>query len=119
MNGIMILGLLVCVARVALCAVMGVMAEIIARRADGIKLRGLCRLCVVAYALILAASFPLAATLPAIARRAFPLLFLVPNLWIWMSLLSSGSSMRGTRRRNDADGSADSISCEPMDKENK
>lgn len=55
MNRIMLLGLLVCISRVALCGVMGVMA----------------------------------------------------------------ASMRGTRRRNDADGSADSISCEPMNKENK
>ena len=105
MNRIMLLGLLVCISRVALCGVMGVMAETVARRAGSSSLRGLCRLCVVAYALVLVASFAL--------------LFLVPNLFIWISMRPSGASMRGTRRRNDADGSADSISCEPMNKENK
>ena len=54
-----------------------------------------------------------------LAAAALPLLFLVPNLFIWISMRPSGASMRGTRRRNDADGSADSISCEPMNKENK
>ena len=62
MNRIMLLGLLVRISRVALCGVMGVMAETVARRAG---------------------------------------------------------SIGGTRRRNDADGSADSISCEPMNKENE
>lgn len=57
MNRIMLLGLLVCISRVALCGVMGVMAETAARRAGSSSLRGLCRLCVVAYALVLAASF--------------------------------------------------------------
>lgn len=100
MNRVMLLGLLVCISRVALCGVMGVMAETVARRAGSSSLRGLCRLCVVAYALVLVASF-------------------APNLFIWISMRPSGASMRGTRRRNDADGSADSISCEPMNKENK
>ena len=121
MNGIMFIGLLVRISRVALCGVMGVMAETVARRMKGLApFRGLCRLCIVAYALILAASFaPMDESLPAVARRAVPLFFLVPNLFIWISMLSSGASMRGTCRRNDVDGSADSISCEPMDKENK
>lgn len=57
MNRIMLLGLLVCISRVALCGVMGVMAETVARRAGSSSLRGLCRLCVVAYALVLVASF--------------------------------------------------------------
>lgn len=52
MNRIMLLGLLVCISRVALCGVMGVMAETVARRAGSSSLRGLCRLCVVAYALV-------------------------------------------------------------------
>lgn len=56
MNRIMLLGLLVCISRVALCGVMGVMAETVARRAGSSSLRGLCRLCVVAYALVLVAS---------------------------------------------------------------
>ena len=43
MNRIMLLGLLVCISRVALCGVMGVMAETVARRAGSIGLRGLCR----------------------------------------------------------------------------
>ena len=51
MNRIMLLGLLVRISRVALCGVMGVMAETVARRAGSIGLRGLCRLCVVAYGL--------------------------------------------------------------------
>lgn len=100
MNRIMLLGLLVCISRVALCGVMGVMAETVARRAESSSLRGLCCLCVVAYALVLVESF-------------------APNLFIWISMRPSGVSMRGTRRRNDTDGSADSISCEPMNKENK
>ena len=45
MNRIMLLGLLVCISRVALCGVMGVMAETVARRAGSSSLRGLCRLC--------------------------------------------------------------------------
>ena len=114
MNRIMLLGLLVCISRVALCGVMGVMAETVARRAGSSSLRGLCRLCVVAYALVLVASFA-----PMDSAQTVPLLFLVPNLFIWISMRPSGASMRGTRRRNDADGSADSISCEPMNKENK
>ena len=57
MNRVMLLGLLVCISRVALCGVMGVMAETVARRAGSSSLRGLCRLCVVAYALVLVASF--------------------------------------------------------------
>ena len=91
MNGIMIPGLLVCVVRVALCAVMGVMAETVARRMkDSIPIRVLCRLCIVAYALILAASFaPMEESLPAVVRRALPLLFLIPNLPVWISMLSS------------------------------
>lgn len=116
MNRIMLLGLLVCISRVALC---GVMAETVARRAGSIGLRGLCRLCVVAYALVLAASFAPMDSAQTVVHRAVPLLFLVPNLLIWISMPSSGASMRGTRRRNDADGSADSISCEPMNKENE
>ena len=111
MNRIMLLGLLVCISRVALCGVMGVMAETVARRAGSSSLRGLCRLCVVAYAPMDSAQ--------TVVHRAVPLLFLVPNLFIWISMRPSGASMRGTRRRNDADGSADSISCEPMNKENK
>lgn len=118
MNRIMLLGLLVRISRVALCGVMGVMAETVARRAGSIGLRGLCRLCIVAYALILAASFAPMDSARTVVHRAVPLLFLVPNLFIWISM-SSGASMRGTRRRNDADGSADSISCEPMNKENE
>ena len=43
MNRIMLLGLLVCISRVALCGVMGVMAETVARRAGSSSLRGLCR----------------------------------------------------------------------------
>lgn len=57
MNRIMLLGLLVCISRVALCGVMGVMAETVARRAESSSLRGLCCLCVVAYALVLVESF--------------------------------------------------------------
>ena len=34
MNRVMLLGLLVCISRVALCGVMGVMAETVARRAE-------------------------------------------------------------------------------------
>lgn len=83
------------------------------------QLRGLCRLCVVAYALVLVASFAPMDSAQTVVHRAVPLLFLVPNLFIWISMRPSGASMRGTRRRNDADGSADSISCEPMNKENK
>lgn len=116
MNRIMLLGLLVCISRVALC---GVMAETVARRAGSIGLRGLCRLCIVAYALVLAASFAPMDSARTVVHRAVPLFFLVPNLLIWISMPSSGASMRGTRRRNDADGSADSISCEPMNKENE
>ena len=101
MNRIMLLGLLVCISRVALCGVMGVMAE------------------TVAYALVLVASFAPMDSAQTVVHRAVPLLFLVPNLFIWISMRPSGASMRGTRRRNDADGSADSISCEPMNKENK
>lgn len=41
MNRIMLLGLLVCISRVALCGVMGVMAETVARRAGS---SSLCRL---------------------------------------------------------------------------
>lgn len=119
MNRIMLLGLLVCISRVALCGVMGVMAETVARRAGSSSLRGLCRLCVVAYALVLVASFAPMDSAQTVVHRAVPLLFLVPNLFIWISMRPSGASMRGTRRRNDADGSADSISCEPMNKENK
>ena len=115
MNRVMLLGLLVCISRVALCGVMGVMAETVARRAGSSSLRGLCRLCVVAYALVLVASFAPMDSAQTVVHRAVPLLFLVPNLFIW----PSGASMRGPRRRNDADGSADSISCEPMNKENK
>lgn len=99
MNRIMLLGLLVRISRVALC--------------------GLCRLCIVAYALVLAASFAPMDSARTVVHRAVPLLFLVPNLFIWISMPSSGASMRGTRRRNDADGSADPISCEPMNKENE
>ena len=119
MNRIMLLGLLVCISRVALCGVMGVMAETVARRAGSSSLRGLCRLCVVAYALVLVASFAPMDLAQTVVHRAVPLLFLVPNLFIWISMRPSGASMRGTRRRNDADGSADPISCEPMNKENK
>lgn len=119
MNRIMLLGLLVCISRVALCGVMGVMAETVARRAGSSSLRGLCRLCVVAYALVLVASFAPMDSAQTVVHRAVPLLFLVPNLFIWISIRPSGVSMRGTRRRNDVDGSADSISCEPMNKENK
>lgn len=119
MNRIMLLGLLVRISRVALCGVMGVMAETVARRAGSTGLRGLCRLCIVAYALILAASFAPMDSARTVVHRAVPLLFLVPNLLIWISMPSSGASMRGTRRRNDADGSADPISCEPMNKENE
>ncbi|MFQ6189161.1 hypothetical protein ACLMJB_03070 [Bifidobacterium adolescentis] len=122
MNRIMLLGLLVCISRVALCGVMGVMAETVARRAGSSSLRGLrglCRLRVVAYALVLVASFAPMDSAQTVVHRAVPLLFLVPNLFIWISMRPSGASMRGTRRRNDADGSADSISCEPMNKENK
>ena len=43
MNRIMLLGLLVCISRVALCGVMGVMAETVARRAGSSSLRGLGR----------------------------------------------------------------------------
>lgn len=110
MNRIMLLGLLVRISRVALCGVMGVMAETVARREGSIALRGLCRLCIVAFAPTDSAQ--------TVVHRAVPLLFLVPNLFIWISM-SSGASMRGTRRRNDTDGSADSIRCEPMNKENK
>ncbi len=81
MNRIMLLGLLVCISRVA--------------------------------------SFAPMDSAQTVVHRAVPLLFLVPNLFIWISMRPSGASMRGTRRRNDADGSADSISCEPMNKENK
>lgn len=98
---------------------MGVMAETVARRAESSSLRGLCRLCVVAYALVLVESFALMDSAQTVVHRAVPLLFFVPNLFIWISMRPSGVSMRGTRRRNDADGSADSISCEPMNKENK
>lgn len=119
MNCIMLLGLLVCISRVALCGVMGVMAETVARRAGSSSLRGLCRLCVVAYALVLVASFAPMDSAQTVVHRAVPLFFLVPNLFIWISMRPSGASMRGTRRRNDADGSADSISCKPMNKENK
>lgn len=82
-------------------------------------LAGLCRLCVVAYALVLVASFAPMDSAQTVVHRAVPLFFLVPNLFIWISMRPSGASMRGARRRNDADGSADSISCEPMNKENK
>lgn len=116
MSRIMLLGLLVCISRVALCGVMGVMAETVARRAGSSGLRGLC---VVAYALVLVASFAPMDSAQTVVHRAVPLFFLVPNLFIWISMRPSGASMRGTRRRNDADGSADSISCEPMNKENK
>lgn len=77
MNRIMLLGLLVRISRVALCGVMGVMAETVARRAGSIGLRGLCRLCVVAYALILAASFAPMDSARTVVHRAVPLLFLV------------------------------------------
>lgn len=116
MNRIMLLGLLVCISRVALCGVMGVMAETVARRAESSSLRGLC---VVAYALVLVESFAPMDSAQTVVHRAVPLLFFVPNLFIWISMRPSGVSMRGTRRRNDTDGSADSISCEPMNKENK
>lgn len=119
MNRIMLLGPLVRISRVALCGVMGVMAETVARRAGSTGLRGLCRLCIVVYALILAASFAPMDSARTVVHRAVPLLFLVPNLFIWISMPSSGASMRGTRRRNDADGSADPIGCEPMNKENE
>lgn len=91
----------------------------LARRAESSSLRGLCRLCVVAYALVLVESFVPMDSAQTVVHRAVPLLFFVPNLFIWISMRPSGVSMRGTRRRNDADGSADSISCEPMNKENK
>lgn len=80
MNRIMLLGLLVCISRVALCGVMGVMAETVARRAGSSSLRGLCRLCVVAYALVLVASFAPMDSAQTVVHRAVPLLFLVPNL---------------------------------------
>ena len=43
MNRIMLLGLLVCISRVALCGVMGVMAETVARRAPEERCRRLRR----------------------------------------------------------------------------
>lgn len=101
MNRVMLLGLLVCISRVALCGVMGVMAETVARRAESSSLRGLCRLCVVAYALVLVESFALMDSAQTVVHRAVPLLFFVPNLFIWISMRPSGVSMRGTRRRND------------------
>ena len=119
MNRIMLLGLLVCISRVALCGVMGVMAETVARRAGSSSLRGLCRLCVVAYALVLVASFAPMDSAQTVVHRAVPLLFPRPESFH----LDLDAALRrvhgGTRRRNDADGSADSISCEPMNKENK
>lgn len=81
MNRVMLLGLLVCISRVALCGVMGVMAETVARRAESSSLRGLCRLCVVAYALVLVESFALMDSAQTVVHRAVPLLFFVPNLF--------------------------------------
>lgn len=95
MNRIMLLGLLVCISRVALCGVMGVMAETVARRAGSSSLRGRYRLCVVAYALVLVASFAPMDSAQTVVHRAVPLLFLVPNLFIWISMRPSGASMRG------------------------
>ncbi len=92
MNRITLLGLLVCISRVGLCGVMGVMAETVARRAGSSSLRGLCRLCVVAYALVLVASF--AAPMDSaqtVVHRAVPLLFLVP-------IFSFGFRMLALRR---------------------
>lgn len=96
MNRVMLLGLLVCISRVALCGVMGVMAATVARRAGSSSLRGLCRLCVVAYALVLVASFAPMDSAQTVVHRAVPLLFLVPNLFH----LDLGAALRRVHARH-------------------
>lgn len=79
MNRIMLLGLLVCIPRVALYGVVGVMAGTVAWRARFDSLHDLRRLCVVTYALILVASFAPMDSAQAVVHRIVLLLFLAPN----------------------------------------
>ena len=96
---VMILGFAVRVLRVALGVAMGVMAAYVARRSSDVRTRSLCGVCVIAYACIIVASFmPMEATYTAVARRALPLLFLVPNLLVWLMTLPAVLTRHASRR---------------------